>query len=50
MARNSAVAADVLPAVVEMINDFFREHLNEEHAVLCRKLAGSWLGCGRRRW
>ncbi len=31
---------DVLAFITSMIDDFCRQHLNEEYAVLCRKLAG----------
>jgi hypothetical protein len=31
--------AEVLRVIIEMIDQFCREHLNDEYAVLCRKLA-----------
>ena len=31
--------ADVLKVIIGMIDQFCREHLNDEYAVLCRKLA-----------
>ena len=39
MSRSSAVATDVLPVIVRMIDEFCRDHLNEEYALICRKLA-----------
>ena len=37
---------EVLRVIIEMIDQFCREHLNEEYAVLCRKLAEK---LGRKR-
>ena len=39
MSRSSAVAQDVLPVIVGMIDEFCRDHLNEEYSLICRKLA-----------
>ena len=38
-ARPKEKTADVLKAIVGPIDQFCQEHLNEEYAVLCRKLA-----------
>src|SRR5579862_6179674 len=32
-------AAEVLATIIELIDQFCREHLNEEYAAVCRKLA-----------
>lgn len=39
MSRKSADLQNVLKLIVDMIDEFCRDHLNEEYAVLCRKLA-----------
>jgi uncharacterized protein DUF6398 len=33
------VKADVLPVIVELIDQFCRDYLNEEYAAVCRRLA-----------
>ena len=39
MNRQNEDVQDALKLIVGMIDEFCREHLNEEYAVLCRKLA-----------
>lgn len=39
MSRKSAELQNVLKLIVGMIDEFCRDHLNEEYALLCRKLA-----------
>jgi hypothetical protein len=38
-AQPRVATADVLPVIIELIDQFCREHLNDEYAMLCRKLA-----------
>ena len=51
--KTRGIAEDVQPVFNEiagLVDTFCREHLNEEYAVLCRRLTRSWLANDHRRW